>query len=53
MSDELPEVLLVRDLDAWVEREIEAGEQVPDFWYDCQTSERLAAYLTSLGWSKR
>jgi hypothetical protein len=50
---ELPEVTLEHDLDVWVEREIETGETVPDFWDELSTSNRLACYLTSIGWEKR
>ena len=50
---ELPEVKLASDLDAWVQREIENGEAVPDFWDELSTSDRLACYLTSIGWEKR
>lgn len=49
-----PAELLLKDIDAWVDREIEEDlECVPDFWDELQVSERLAAYLTSIGWSKR
>lgn len=29
----------------WHEAELEAGNIVPDFWDECETSERLAAFL--------
>lgn len=52
---EEPETALARDIDAWVERELESesNEPVPDFWDEYSTSERLACYLTSIGWQKR
>ena len=52
-TEQLPEEKMAYDIDRWVEREIEAGKTVPDFWDDLSTSDRLACYLTSIGWEKR
>jgi hypothetical protein len=35
-----------------VEREISNGETVPDFWDECDASERLAGYLAMCGYQK-
>jgi hypothetical protein len=45
-----PTVALEAALSRWHERELGAGESVPDFWDDCDTSERLAHYLVAEGW---
>jgi hypothetical protein len=34
----------------WIDQEIGAGNQVPDFWDENETSERLAKYLIGLGY---
>lgn len=53
-ADTKPEEILMRDIDAWLNREINDGtEPVPSEWHDYTISERLACYLTSIGWSKR
>jgi hypothetical protein len=44
---------LLRDIAAWVDRESEDGNTVPDFWDDLSTSERLAEYLFDLGYVKQ
>jgi hypothetical protein len=43
---------LARDISRWVNQEISVGVMVPDFWDECETSERLAAWLTALGYRK-
>lgn len=41
---------LKKDLDAWVTKESKEDNSIPDLWYECNTSERLAEYLISIGW---
>jgi hypothetical protein len=43
---------LAQDISRWVNQEISIGVMVPDFWDECETSERLAAWLTDLGYRK-
>lgn len=45
---------LSNDIDAWAENEFEHGDppSVPDFWDECDTSERLAEWLIARGWMK-
>jgi len=44
--------ILEEEIAAWVERELLAGQPVPDFWDALSTSERLASYLVAAGWRK-
>ena len=41
-----------RDIDRWVDQETKENNNIPDFWYECNASERLAVYLVSLGYMK-
>lgn len=43
---------LAQDISRWVNQEISIGVMVPDLWDECETSERLAAWLTALGYRK-
>jgi hypothetical protein len=43
---------LVGHIGNWVDQEIAADNAVPDFWDECDTSERLAKYLISLGYRR-
>lgn len=39
-------------LSEWVDEQICAGEDVPDFWDEMDTSKRLAKHLAQKGWKK-
>lgn len=43
---------LAQDISRWLSQEISIGVMVPDLWDECETSERLAAWLTALGYRK-
>lgn len=46
------EKLLSLALDNWHEAQLIEGEKAPDFWDDCDTGVRLAAYLWALGYRR-
>lgn len=56
MPDELKSTAAAREdalaeaIEQWVEDQIAAGQSVPDFWDECDTSEALAEHLVQLGW---
>lgn len=49
---EIEELEAKRDIDRWIDRETKNDDNVPDFWYECDTSDRLAKYLVALGYRK-
>ena len=51
MSDADEVARLAMDIGNWVDHEISVGiSPVPDFWDECDTSARLAAWLVGLGY---
>jgi hypothetical protein len=43
---------LVGHIANWVDQEIAAGNQIPDYWDENETGERLAKYLIGLGYRR-
>ncbi len=43
---------ITEDLDAWNEHMLKIGENVPDFWDELNTSERLGEWLAACGYRR-